>query len=268
MEEDSAKSARRPVLVVEDNLVNQRVTSLMLGRLGLPYRLVSNGREALDLFGREKFSIVLMDCMMPELDGFETTTAIRKLEALTGAYTPVVAVTALSMTGDRERCIAAGMDDYLAKPIDIDMLSLKLTHWLKEDVVYRQHKFKRYHDDLAVLEKQPVNLQELVEFYGEDQMHQIIQIFIDTTRDLLKRLSCFVKERDSRAVAGLAHELKSSCASVGAKQLAKLCLFLEQAAGQEDWLEAEETLASFNKLFAHCQEFILTVTWYRAPDKR
>ena len=258
-----------PVLLVEDNRVNQRVALLLLERLGLPAQIANNGREAVEAVRQNKFSAILMDCHMPEMDGFEATAAIRKLESLSGTYTPIIAVTALAMSGDRERCIAAGMDDYLPKPIDKELLKIKLNHWLRREVVYRQlkltNKLQRYHSDVSGLQEQPVNLQELVEFYGEEQMNQIVRIFIDNTEDMLRRIAFFLKERDARAVAGLAHELKSSCASVAAKQLSKLSLYLEQAVGQEDWTEAEDTLKTLTKQFNHCKEFILTVTWRRLP---
>ncbi len=259
-----------PVLLVEDNPVNQHVATVLLERLGLEVEVASNGQEAVELVSRGKFSLILMDCHMPEMDGFEATVAIRKFEELTGAYTPIIAVTALAMAGDRERCIAAGMDDYIPKPIDKELLKVKLNHWLRKDVVYRQqkftHKFLRAHSNMTLLSGEPLNLQELVEFYGEEELNQIIMLFIENTQDMIKRIAYFLKERDARAVAGLAHELKSACSSVGAKQLAKLGLFLEQAVGQEDWLEAEETLSSLEKSFMHCREFILTVTWSKMPQ--
>lgn len=248
------------VLVVEDNLVNQKVLLVLLERLGLSAHVTNNGKEALDAVGKEKFSLILMDCHMPEMDGFEATAAIRKLETQAGTYTPIIAVTALAMAGDRERCIAAGMDDYLSKPINKEMLQVKLAHWLRADVVYRSQKlsrtFLRPHCEMTLLEKEPINLADLLEFYGEDQMNQILAIFQENTEQALKRIKFFLKEQDSKTLAGLAHELKASCASIGAKQLTKLSLFLEQAAGQQDWLEVEETLRSFNKSFEYLQDYI------------
>ncbi len=102
-----------PILIVEDNFLNQKVAMVLIQRLGLKAKLVSNGKEAVDAVSTQKFSLILMDCHMPIMDGFEATVAIRKLESLTDSYTPIIAVTALAMGGDRERCIAAGMDDYI-----------------------------------------------------------------------------------------------------------------------------------------------------------
>jgi HPt (histidine-containing phosphotransfer) domain-containing protein len=110
---------------------------------------------------------------------------------------------------------------------------------------------------MTVLEKEPINLGDLLEFYGEEQTQQILEIFQENTQQILKRIEFFLKERNGKALAGLAHELKASSASISAKQLTKLSLYLEQASGQEDWLEAEETLSSLKKSFDYLKDYLL-----------
>jgi osomolarity two-component system sensor histidine kinase NIK1 len=106
------------VLLAEDNTVNQRLAIELLRRLGHAVVAVGNGREATEAFRRQAFDVILMDIQMPEIDGFQATALIRAEEALTGAArTPVVALTAHAMIGDREKCLASGMDHYLSKPI-------------------------------------------------------------------------------------------------------------------------------------------------------
>ena len=105
------------VLLVEDNPVNQQIAIRMLERRGHSVKAVGNGREALDLLDTEHFDVVLMDVQMPDMDGFEATAAIRERESHTAAHIPIVAMTAHTMEGDRERCLGAGMDDYITKPI-------------------------------------------------------------------------------------------------------------------------------------------------------
>ncbi|HEX7679726.1 MAG TPA: response regulator, partial [Thermoanaerobaculia bacterium] len=105
------------VLVAEDNLINQRVTTRFLERDGHTTTVVANGREAVDEFQRHLFDLILMDVQMPVMDGLTATREIRNLERSLPLHTPIIALTALSIAGDRERCIEAGMDGYVAKPI-------------------------------------------------------------------------------------------------------------------------------------------------------
>jgi CheY-like chemotaxis protein/HPt (histidine-containing phosphotransfer) domain-containing protein len=260
------ESTPAKVLLVEDNPINQKVAVVLLERLGLDVEVANNGKEALLAYSQGKFSIILMDCHMPEMDGFEATVAIRKLEAQLGVYTPIIAVTALAMAGDRERCIAAGMDDYLSKPIDTQLLKLKISHWLQADVVYKSQKisrkFLRADSQISLVESAPINLTELIEFYGEDELATIIDLFNSKTEQTIRSLDFYIKEENAKVIGGLAHELKASAASIGAKKLAKFALYLEQAAGQEDWLEAAETLHSIERSFDHFKEYILSSTWH------
>ena len=115
-----------PILLVEDNPVNQRMALHMLRRSGFDAELAENGQVALDKLAKTRFMLVLMDCSMPVMDGFETTRRIRAIESATGEHLPIVALTANAMPGDRERCLEAGMDEYLAKPVTADELRAKI----------------------------------------------------------------------------------------------------------------------------------------------
>ncbi len=127
---DDPPPLRGRVLLAEDNQVNQKVAMGMLEKLGLQVDLAEDGASALERFLQRPYDLVLMDCQMPGLDGFEATRRIRSVEAAGGKHIPVVALTADAMIGDRERCIAAGMDDYIAKPITLEHLRAKLVTWL------------------------------------------------------------------------------------------------------------------------------------------
>ena len=117
------------VLLAEDNLVNQHVALAVLKKLGIRAELAANGREAVEAVQAGAFDLVLMDCQMPELDGFQATRRIRELEG-EARRVPILAMTANAMQGDRERCLESGMDDYLAKPITLDGLKNALRRWL------------------------------------------------------------------------------------------------------------------------------------------
>ncbi len=121
------------VLVAEDNRTNQRVARLMLERLGCRVESVGNGRDAVNAAASSHYDLVLMDCQMPELDGYEATTAIRAAEAQSGRRVTIVALTANALEGDREKCLTVGMDDYIPKPVSVDALEKVLRQWIKAD---------------------------------------------------------------------------------------------------------------------------------------
>jgi two-component system, sensor histidine kinase and response regulator len=118
LREGRSFAAARRVLVAEDNVVNQQLARRLLEKRGHQVVVAQNGREALEALGRHSFDLILMDVQMPEMDGFEATATIREREKISGSHLPIIAMTANAMKGDRERCMAAGMDAYVSKPVD------------------------------------------------------------------------------------------------------------------------------------------------------
>jgi two-component system sensor histidine kinase/response regulator len=125
----SAERSGARVLVVEDNVVNQRLVKHMLEKLGCRVDLAANGREAITMAGGLRYDIVFMDCFMPELDGYAATAELRQRERAGEARLPIIALTANAMVEDRARCLAAGMDDYLSKPVRLEEIRAVLERW-------------------------------------------------------------------------------------------------------------------------------------------
>jgi len=244
-----------PVLVVEDNNLNQKVAVLLLGKLGMTAQMACNGIEALEAVKHKHFSIILMDCHMPEMDGFEATAAIRRYEAASGTYTPIIAVTALTTPRDRQRCLESGMDDYIAKPIEKDLLKSKIDQWLLTSMALHNpgsaalFRNSIIANEQVMAEQDQVNFSELKEFYGEHQLSVMLQSFMLDAAQKLARLEAFIREENVSAVTILALELKAQCSAIGAKQLAKLCLYQQMAAASADWVEAQETYTSLQRAF-------------------
>jgi signal transduction histidine kinase/CheY-like chemotaxis protein len=131
----NASNHEKTILLVEDNKVNQLVASKLLQKFGYAHRIAENGEEALKQMAERSFDAILMDCQMPVMDGFEATRTIRLMEENTGQHIPIIGLTANALDGDRERCMACGMDDYSTKPIKINELQEKLTYWVQKGVI-------------------------------------------------------------------------------------------------------------------------------------
>jgi len=126
------------ILLAEDNLVNQKVAMHLLGKLGHKVSLVENGLQAVAAIEKDEYDLVLMDVQMPEMGGFEATAKIRQMEQKLGKHTPIIAMTAHALHGDREKCIDAGMDDYVSKPIQLKHLQATLDKYISESIVSSQ----------------------------------------------------------------------------------------------------------------------------------
>jgi two-component system sensor histidine kinase/response regulator len=220
------------VLLVEDNLVNQKVAKGMLKKLGCQVEIADNGQVAYEKMKKKSYQLVLMDCQMPILDGYAATTMIRNRERdLDLPHTPIVAMTAHAMEGDRETCMDAGMDDYLSKPVKLISLRAMLGKWIT-------HEGHEYDLMLAAESKAPEKdettphldhgvMREIVECLGEDAYHDITRLFIKTGTELLGTLNTAYDKRDKEALHYVAHTLKGSSSNIGARTLFHLCETLD-----------------------------------------
>jgi CheY-like chemotaxis protein/HPt (histidine-containing phosphotransfer) domain-containing protein len=231
------------VLLVEDNRINQKVATLLLEKLGCRVDIAADGREALRAVGTDDYDLILMDCQMPVLDGFEATRAIRRRESGTSRRMPIVAMTAAAMKGDREKCIEAGMDDYVSKPVRQGDLSAVLESWYREaappPVVEERHpESSEMNEDEVVLDPAVIDsLKELADEGDPELFQDLVELFLRDTPGRLDGMREACTAGDARALEAAAHSLKSSCGNMGAMSLATVCRQLEQA-GRENQLES------------------------------
>jgi len=253
----SGPEPRNLILVVEDNAVNQKVALLQLRDLGLAAHAVSNGLEALEAVSRTQYTAILMDCQMPEMDGFEATKAIRKKESTTGKHTPIIAMTANAMSGDRANCLAAGMDDYISKPVNQKKLVAILQQWLGINTEGVSAKSKKTNQTL----KKVIEIEVLRTTFGEEVADELMREFIVDAQRLLQKLASSVKEKDIVTLKHDIHELKGAGASFYATEIAELSRSFEQAADLEhyNWKSLEEHLDTINSAWGRAKTFIETI---------
>lgn len=220
------------ILVVEDNLANQAVVVGMLKALGYQTVLADNGAEALSCLAQRQVDLVLMDCNMPVMDGYEATARIRDWGHKNGQHLPVLAMTANTESAGLQRCLQAGMDDYLSKPMSLQMLSDKLTQWLGGGANSVASQARTSAVPQALPEPKPVDaelLARLRDVLGENLAH-VLELFLEDTPDYLARLSAAAQASDPETLRQVAHTLKGIAGSLGAVQLAAVARELEQQA--------------------------------------
>jgi len=258
---DPAFSAGRTLrkhhlLLAEDNPVNQRVAVHMLNRLGYAVDVVDNGALAVKAAATGDYALVLMDCQMPEMDGFAATAAIRDAEA-ESQRRPIIAMTANALQGDRERCLAAGMDDYLAKPIDIRLLSAMLAHWLTDDAESPEPPSTPGLTPPAEADAAAIDLKRLTDLFGEDDavIDELLTVFQQSLQPLRARLRSEVQGRGS-ALKAITHELRGAAANVGATPMTELAARLEQMVPTANWGEIEAQAALVDREFDRIDSFL------------
>ena len=209
------------ILIAEDNVINQKVALLQLQKLGCKADTVANGREAVEAVSTMPYDLVLMDCQMPEMDGFEATKIIRARQKSGGRRTVIVAMTANALEGDREKCLAAGMDDYVSKPVRIDNLAATIGRWTPT--------------------VDPAALSGLRELSDETEITALVEDFIKDAEGRIATLQSAARAGDASAIEKQAHSLKGASGNLGAVEVQQLALKLETM-GREKRLEGADAL--------------------------
>ena len=248
-------AAKHRLLLAEDNPVNQRVAVHMLGKLGYAVDVVDNGALAVDAVAGGSYALVLMDCQMPVMDGFAATAAIRRAEAKS-RHLPIVAMTANALQGDREQCLAAGMDDYIAKPIDVTRLTALLAEWLPHAAA-SEASAPAILPAPAPAHAAAIDMQRLTDMFGDEEelIDELLTLFRQSLGPLRERLKREVLVRGD-ALKAITHELRGAAANVGALPLAGLAGRLENLAPSRNWSEIETLATRVDQEFDHIDAFI------------
>jgi len=251
---ESAKPDRTPIqstsrslriLLAEDNHVNQRVAVRILENLGHVVDVAENGQEALEQVRSKDFDVAFFDVQMPVLDGMEAVSLLREREFGTGRHLPVIAMTAHAMSGDRERCLAAGMDDYVSKPIHPQDISTALARVVQTGFNLTTSGNERPETQVTtaaqVLAPPAYDLHEALARYDGDQsfLSELAEIFLDSTTSLMQELQAAIASRDPGEIGHVAHALKGSLANFCAHPACNLALKMETdcRAGQLESIE-------------------------------
>jgi two-component system sensor histidine kinase/response regulator len=238
------------ILIAEDNLVNRAVATGILEKEGYVLVHAATGTEAVEAFSYGSFDLILMDVQMPEMDGFQATRRIRELEEATGCHTRIVAMTAHAMAGDRERCLAAGMDDYVSKPLrKQDLLRALAGAGVKDDEEETGRALLYSRAEL------------LLQCDGDEElMSELVSIFHDSTPQIVQAIGEAVEKRAAPALAAHAHKLLSSLGAFGAGRARTLALRLEKHGLESDFGGAKERFRELeretDKIYTALADFV------------
>jgi CheY-like chemotaxis protein/HPt (histidine-containing phosphotransfer) domain-containing protein len=255
-------------LLVEDNPVNRQVAQRLLTLLGLSFAIAENGKEALEQLDREAFDVVLLDCQMPVMDGYTAVRILRQNEtAKSSKHMPVIAMTANAMAGDREKCLRAGMDDYLSKPLNRALLEQTLRRWIPAGATSRMPSAAPAADIAAapvrptsapsfVAQAPPIPavsaagaaldadvVRDLIEVMG-DEFTDLVRVYLEDTPKSIALLEKAAATADTQGLIAPAHSLKSTSANLGALSLSELAKRLEHGARAGDLGNETPTLVA------------------------
>jgi CheY-like chemotaxis protein/HPt (histidine-containing phosphotransfer) domain-containing protein len=242
-------SLKLDILLAEDNPVNQKVAVYQLQKLGFFPDVVENGRLALEALSRKQYDVVLMDCQMPELDGYAATRELRRIEG-NRKHTWIIAMTANSLEGDREKCLAAGMDDYLSKPVKPENLAGALGRFAGN----ARHAPQLPAQPAEEIVADAVDLSVLASFremdgVGDDLLGSLITTFLENTPLVLGEAQAALARSSAPQLERAAHTLKGSCSNFGAERMRSACQKLEHAARGGSLEKAPEMLAAIEREF-------------------
>nr|MDJ0806210.1 response regulator [Gammaproteobacteria bacterium] len=260
-------SYQAKVLLADDIVANQQVASAILTRLGLQVDIAENGHMALEKQHAEQYDLIFMDCLMPEMNGYEATQAIREREQDSGRHIPIIALTANNSTADRNRCLSCGMDAFLSKPLNRNEIISVLDNWLDNhtnspvatSVDPEIPTETNGNPDSNEIIIDPSTINSLKEMMGE-AFEELIPAYNQSIEDLLEEMKTAFLQGDSEHLVRIFHSIKSAANNVGAIQLAKLGSILEKRAITTDSTDLESLASQLRIEFAKTQVELANLT--------
>jgi CheY-like chemotaxis protein/HPt (histidine-containing phosphotransfer) domain-containing protein len=276
-------------LLAEDNTINQDVALGQLDRLGYTADVVANGREVLEVIERKPYDIILMDCMMPEMDGYEATKKIRELERQHVNGRPrmhIIAMTANAMLGDRDKCIAAGMDDYVSKPVQISELRKAIEKWNganghapangsngqssvpavrpKVEVATRAVES----GTVTISSEAPVDLERFTDVTrnNPEKTQRMLKTFLSQSIEISEGLKLAIQSGDAKEVRSLAHKFVGASSSLGMVAIVPALSQLEQMGDSGNIDGAGEVYTEFSRQLERVRQFIDELQKSRTPS--
>lgn len=223
------------VLIVEDNVINQKVVVKMLERMKITPAMAMNGKEAVRMFLEKRYDLIFMDVQMPEMDGLEATKAIRSIESKekTGSHSIIIALTANAMQGDRERCLQSGMDDYLAKPIKQIDLETVIEKWQPDLPIGSLESFQQ--NGIApqnIID--PERIQQIQEIGDDSLLKELLSLYLQDLDQFASIITAAIQAENFQQIYESAHKLKGSSANLGISSIREACISMESLAQQSN----------------------------------
>lgn len=240
------------VLIVEDNEINQMLIATLLKKRGYRVIIADNGKIALKMLEKEEVDLILMDIMMPEMDGYDTTMAIREKEKETGKHIPIIAITARAMKGDKEKCINAGMDDYITKPIKVDKLDKIIFQTVNKNMEFKISS-----------NASPVDFSDLSANMDEDRelIAIIVEKFLDKIPLKVRELRKLVKDHNVKKINNILHDLKGLTGYFKNKKLNNILNQLEEIDKDENFKHASELIIKLENEIKEITLFFKNTEW-------
>lgn len=250
------------VLIAEDNAVNQKVVIYMLRKLGIRADVAANGLEAVDALQRQPYDLILMDCQMPEMDGYEASIEIRHKELMAARprRTPIIAMSANARAEDKERASKGGMDDYLIKPLNLEDLETVLKRWVpgfgerytaaQEETAYESQRATSGINP-------PLDLQKIMNMLRDPSARQdLLTLYLATTQSSIEQLVNAIAQHDAEQVAARAHEIKGASAYIGAHEIRDIAHNLDRAAKAGEWDKIQESMDELEPAFIRTWAYV------------